>query len=34
LIGPLFKNKAWLWAIMIIIILILGWFSVRMLKTK
>jgi hypothetical protein len=34
LIGPLFKNKAWLWAIMIIIILVLGWFSIRMLKSK
>jgi len=34
LIGPLFKNKAWLWAIMIIIILVLGWFSMRMLKSK
>ena len=34
LIGPLFKNEAWLWAIMIIIILVLGWFSIRMLKSK
>ena len=34
LIGPLFQNQIWLWAIMIIIILVLGWFSVRMLKSK
>ena len=29
---PLFKNKAWLWAIMVFIILLLGWFSVKMMK--
>lgn len=29
---PLFKSKFWLWGIMILIILILGFFSVRMLK--
>ena len=29
---PIFQNKAWLWAIMVIIILILGWFSRSMLK--
>lgn len=34
LIGPLFKNKVWLWIIMIVIIFVLGWFSIRMLKTK
>ena len=34
LIGPLFQNQAWLWGIMIIIILVLGWFSIRMLKSK
>jgi hypothetical protein len=33
-IGPLFQNPAWLWVIMIIIILLLGWFSIRMLKSK
>ena len=34
LVGPLFQNQAWLWVIMVIIILVLGWFSIRMLKTK
>lgn len=29
---PLFKNKAWLWAIMVFIILLLGWFSVKMMR--
>lgn len=29
---PLFINKNWLWAVMVVIILILGWFSVKMLK--
>ena len=33
-IGPLFQNPAWLWVIMIVIILVLGWFSIRMLKNK
>lgn len=31
---PLFKNKWWLWAIMIIIILLLGTFTLRMLKEE
>ena len=31
---PLFQNKLWLWAIMTIIIVILGWFSLRMIKHK
>lgn len=31
---PLFKNKMWLWVIMGIIILVLGWFSLNMLKKK
>lgn len=31
---PLFKNKAWLWVVMIIIILLLGWFSMRMMKSE
>jgi len=30
----LFMNKNWLWAIMIIIILLLGWFSVKMINKK
>lgn len=29
---PLFENKAWLWAIMTAIILVLGWFSVKMIR--
>lgn len=29
---PLFENKAWLWALMIVIIALLGWFSFKMLK--
>lgn len=29
---PLIENKAWLWAIMGIIMLLLGWFSVKMIK--
>jgi len=31
---PFFKNKAWLWAIMIVIIALLGWFSVSMMREK
>jgi hypothetical protein len=31
---PLFENKIWLWAIMLAIILLLGWFSLKMLKAK
>jgi len=31
---PLFKNKAWLWGIMIVIIGLLGWFSLRMIQDK
>jgi hypothetical protein len=34
IIGPLFQNPIWLWGIMIIIILVLGWFAMRMLKSK
>ena len=29
---PLFKNKAWLWAVMSFIILLLGWFSLKMIR--
>jgi len=32
-IGPLFENKAWLWAAMTVIILLLGWFSVKMMRS-
>lgn len=31
---PLFKNKNWLWVVMIVIIVLLGWFSVKMIKSK
>lgn len=30
--NPLFKNKNWLWAIMIVIIILLGWFSLKMIR--
>jgi hypothetical protein len=29
---PLFENKTWLWALMAVIIALLGWFSYKMLK--
>ena len=29
---PLFKNKIWLWIVITIIILLLGWFSVELIK--
>lgn len=31
---PLFKNKNWLWTIIVLIVLALGWFSIKMIKTK
>ena len=31
---PLFKNKAWLWSIMGIIVLVLGWFTLKMMQKK
>ena len=31
---PLFKNKNWLWAIMSLLILVIGWFSIKMIRTK
>lgn len=31
---PLFKNKMWLWLVMGFIILVLGWYSVKMMKKK
>ena len=30
---PLFKNKLWLYGIMGLIILLLGWFSLKMIKS-
>ncbi len=32
--APLFKNKIWLWLLMGTIILVLGWFSVKMMNKK
>lgn len=32
--APLFKNKMWLWLLMGIIILVLGWFSIKMMGKK
>lgn len=29
---PLFKNKIWLWGIMVLIIVVLGWFSWKMIR--
>jgi len=29
---PLFKNKMWLWAVMGLIIVVLGWFSIKMIR--
>jgi len=31
---PLFANPVWLWSIMIVIVAILGWFSMKMLKNE
>lgn len=33
-VEPLFKNKTWLWVVMIIIILLLGWFSIKMIRNS
>ncbi len=32
--SPLFENKLWLWLIMALIILLLGWFTIKMIKQK
>ncbi len=32
--NPLFQNKIWLWGIMLVIIALLGWFSLKMIKNK
>jgi hypothetical protein len=32
--APLFENKIWLWVIMGLIILVLGWFSLKMMKKE
>ena len=31
-IKPLFESKTWLWAVMVVIILLLGWFSLKMMR--
>jgi len=31
---PLFKNKAWLWLVMGVIIVVLGWFTLRMMAKR
>lgn len=31
---PLFQNKIWLWTIMALIIVLLGWFSLIMIRKK
>ncbi|MEM6262360.1 MAG: DUF3999 family protein [Bacteroidota bacterium] len=33
-VTPLISNKAWLWAIMVVIIGLLGWFTLQMMKGK
>lgn len=32
--GPLFQNKMWLWAIMLVMVALLGWFSLTMIRNK
>ena len=32
--SPLFENKLWLWAIMTVIIVLLGWFTIKMISKK
>jgi hypothetical protein len=31
-VEPLFKNKVWLWAIIILITVVLGWYSIKMMR--
>jgi len=33
-IQPIFENKIWLWAIMALVIGLLGWFTLRMMKEE
>lgn len=33
-VRPLFENKIWLWGIMVILILVLGWFTLKMMQKK
>ena len=32
IVNPLFQNKIWLWSLMIVIIALLGWFSIKMIR--
>ncbi|GAA5032232.1 hypothetical protein GCM10011506_24260 [Marivirga lumbricoides] len=32
--SPIFENKVWLWSVMVIIIILLAWFSISMLRKK
>ncbi len=32
--APLFQNKIWLWIIIILLVAVLGWFSIKMMKSK
>ncbi|SRX75165.1 DUF3999 family protein [Aequorivita antarctica] len=32
--SPLFENKLWLWFIMAVIIILLGWFTIKMIRKK
>lgn len=32
--SPLFENKLWLWLIMAVIIVLLGWFTIKMINKK
>ncbi|MFH4966005.1 DUF3999 family protein [Gaetbulibacter sp. M235] len=32
--APLFQNKIWLWIIIVLMVALLGWFSIKMMKSK
>lgn len=32
--SPLFQNKIWLWIIIVLMVALLGWFSIKMMKSK
>jgi hypothetical protein len=32
--APLFKNKTWLWGIISLTILVLGWFTIKMMRKE
>ena len=34
IVQPMFENPAWLWAVLGFIVLLLGWFALRMMKAK